>query len=418
MLNRTEQPPVNKIERLALLPPLHRKISDEVPFFWIQEGAGEAFKLDLQFNAGGVVADKLIAALTFDLILGGTNEKKSQEINEEIDALGGFVGTEVTEEDATLSIYGLVENFEALLACVVHALSGAIFPEEELAQQVQLKKKGFLINQQKVGTLARRAFKAGLYGETPYGRVTELTDYDKIKRTNLVTFHKKHILSGLQRVSLIGAIEHESVSVLFEQVKPWLGKTFVPQQLEFPNNTNSIKVEKEGAVQSAIRIGRLLFNRTHPDYIPFSILNTILGGYFGSRLMASIREEKGYTYGIGSGIAQTLASGYFFISTEVGKEVAADALAAIKFELERLQQEPISVEELELVKNYSTGQLLKAADGPFALMERYQTVERYGMTLNYYNEVLKTLHTITPERIQQLAQQYLNWEDMLVVVAG
>ena len=418
MIDRTLAPKIETIERLDLLPPLHRKITEKVPLFWIQDGAGEAFKLDLQFNAGSVNTDKLVATFTFDLLLAGTATQNSQEINEAIDELGGFVGVEVTQEDATLSIFGLVEHFEGILSCVMTAVKDAQFPADELKQQIETKKKAFLTNQQKVSVLARRAFKLGLYGDTPYGRVTELSDYDTISQEKLRDFHLSNVLNGLQRVSLIGAVSHAQVDFLTQQVEGLCGTRFQGASEVFNAKTGRIAVAKPDAVQSAIRIGCLLFNRTHPDYIPFSILNTVLGGYFGSRLMTSIREEKGYTYGIGSGIAQTLDSGYFFISTEVGKDVTEDALEAIKAEMVRLQEEPISKAELELVKNYSTGQLLKAADGPFALMERYQTVERYGMTLNYYNEVLKALHTITPNRLQELAQQYLNWEEMLVVVAG
>lgn len=418
MLDRKQTPALHAITTLDLMPPLQRKITENVSLFWIQEGAREAFKLDLQFNAGAITTNKLVASLTFDLLFAGTISKSSQEIHNAIDELGGFVSTEVTQEDATVSIFGLVENFIPLLNCVIEAMQGAVFPMNEFEQQIQLKRKAYLTNQQKVSTLARAAFKKGLFGDTLYGRTLELEDYENVKRQDIEQFHKSHVLKGIQRVALIGDVPYEMVDDLIEKITPLSGSLFVPNATSFEHKKNRVAVPKEDALQCAIRIGRPLFNRAHPDYIHFSILNTVLGGYFGSRLMTSIREDKGYTYGIGSGVAQTLASGYFFISTEVGKEVSEAAISAIKAEIDKLHSEPISLEELEVVKNYSIGQLLKSADGPFALMERYLTVERHGMTLNYYNEFLKKLNAVTPEELKKIAQKYLNWEEMLVVVAG
>src|SRR5690242_19469508 len=108
-------------------------------------------------------------------------------------------------------------------------------------------------------------------------------------------------------------------------------------------------MHKEDAIQSALRVGRLTFNKTHPDYLSLKVLNTVLGGYFGSRLMANIREDKGYTYGIGSSLISMKNEGYFVISSEVGVDVCSKALDEIFFEIKRLTEEPIDDSELQLV---------------------------------------------------------------------
>ena len=148
------------------------------------------------------------------------------------------------------------------------------------------------------------------------------------------------------------------------------------------------------------------------------MLNTILGDYFGSRLMSNIREDKGYTYGIGSMVAELRETGYFLIATEVGTEVKDAALSEIQHELKQLQNEPVSEQELELVKNYMLGQLLKSADGPYSMTDLFLSVEPYGFDLNFYNKAIDSLRSITPARIQELAKRYLNWEDMTIVTAG
>ena len=134
--------------------------------------------------------------------------------------------------------------------------------------------------------------------------------------------------------------------------------------------------------------------------------------------MSNIREDKGYTYGIGSMVNEFENTGYFMIGTEVKKEVTEDTLKEIKFELERLQNELVNEGELELVKNYLLGQLLKSADGPYAMMDLYLSADMQGKDLEYYNEAMAAVRKITPERIQQLARLYLNWDDLIVVTAG
>jgi zinc protease len=143
-----------------------------------------------------------------------------------------------------------------------------------------------------------------------------------------------------------------------------------------------------------------------------------LGDYFGSRLMTNIREEKGYTYGIGSMVAEYNNFGYFMIGTEVGKEVKDNTLVEIKKEFEILQKELVQEEELGLVQNYLLGQLLKSADGAYSMMDLYLSAQVHDKDLNFYNEAIKHIQEITPKRIQELAQKYLNWEDMTIVSAG
>ena len=171
-------------------------------------------------------------------------------------------------------------------------------------------------------------------------------------------------------------------------------------------------------MQCALRIGRILFDKTHEDYLDFLILNTILGDYFGSRLMTNIREEKGYTYGIGTMVAELHKTGYFLIATEVGREVKNATIKEIQYELKRLQTEKVQQDELRLVKNYMLGQLLKSADGPYSMTDLFLSAEMHEKDLEFYNEALLSIQNITAERIQELSVKYLNWENMTIVSAG
>ena len=177
-------------------------------------------------------------------------------------------------------------------------------------------------------------------------------------------------------------------------------------------------MEKKDALQSAIKMGKMLFTKPHEDYLGMLVLNTVFGGYFGSRLMANIREDKGYTYGIGSAVVSFTKAGYFTISTEVGAEVTKDALKEIYFELNKIQTELISDSELALVRNYMLGTFLRSIDGPFALADRFKGIYFHGLGYDYYERYVETIKSITPKQLQDLANKYLKKEEMIELVVG
>ena len=161
-----------------------------------------------------------------------------------------------------------------------------------------------------------------------------------------------------------------------------------------------------------------MFDKHHADYHGFNVMNTIFGDYFGSRLMKNIREDKGYTYGIGSMLAEIYQNGYFAIMTQVGKKFVDPTLDEIKKEMDKMRNELVGEEELTMVRNYLMGQSLKAADGPFSMMDLFLQVEVADLDYSFYNRAIHVLKTITPQEIKALAQKYLIWDEMLVITAG
>ncbi len=212
---------------------------------------------------------------------------------------------------------------------------------------------------------------------------------------------------------------------ILKKLNQYFGKHHINKRSEAAQTTSiepatqlSHFIEKEGTLQSAIRLGKPMFNKLHPDYLKFKVLNTILGGYFGSRLMTNIREDKGYTYGIGSGIASLKHGGMFYIASETGTEVTQKALDEIFIEIEKLRSSLVPEEELKLVKNYMAGNFLRSADGPFALAELFKGVHTHNLSMDYYSEYLKTIKNITTEEIHDLAVNYLQPESIIRLVVG
>jgi predicted Zn-dependent peptidase len=177
-------------------------------------------------------------------------------------------------------------------------------------------------------------------------------------------------------------------------------------------------IEKQGSMQSAIRIGRQMVGKQHPDYNRFILLNTILGGYFGSRLMSNLREDKGFTYGVSSFVANFLHNGYFSIATEVNAEHTEAALDEIYKEIKLLREKRLDEEELGLVKNYIYGTFLRNFDGPFALAERFKAVKDFGLGFAYYKTSLNEIMTINPAQLMKTANKYLQKEDLCQLVVG
>jgi len=240
-------------------------------------------------------------------------------------------------------------------------------------------------------------------------------------RDTILDFYRSHYHSGNCTIVVSGSLPlniHATLNKHFGGV--WgnvvpVAKDFVP----FRGTTEQKHlIRKDDAIQSAIRIGRVLFNKTHPDYFKFQVLNTVLGGYFGSRLMANIREDKGYTYGIGSGLSSLVHGGYFFISTEVGADVSKDALKEIYKEIGLLREELVGAEELETVRNYILGQFLRSVDGPFALADKFKAVWEFGLGYDYFDRYFEAVKTITAKEIRDMANQYLQEKDLIECVAG
>lgn len=419
MLNRTQQPDLIAIESIDFVAPKKYDLSPSVPLYHMKEVQNETARFDLYFDAGNCRGEKGIPGFTNGLLLSGTPTKSSVEIQEEINSLGGFLESGVSVENATVSMYCLRENLLGILTTIMDAIAHVHFDEKEIRELAADRKQKWRIGQEKVSTKARQEFRERLFASNDrYATKIEESDFDDIQQDALRAFHAKYYLKGLTKVVIVGNFEEETILDMSKLFAPFLLDTAEPFDGNLRGEVGITKIEKEGALQTAIRAGRILFNKNHPDYLDFLFLNTLLGDYFGSRLMANIREDKGYTYGIGSMIAELNETGYFLIATEVGKEVRDNTLHEIQLELNRLQTELVSEDEMELVRNYMLGQLLKSADGAYAMTDLFLSAELHGKSLEFYNEAIHAIRSITPERVQELAKQYLVWEEMTVVAVG
>jgi predicted Zn-dependent peptidase len=185
-----------------------------------------------------------------------------------------------------------------------------------------------------------------------------------------------------------------------------------------PGKPKAVHISRPDSLQTAIKIGRRAFGRKHPDFNGLFVLNTILGGYFGSRLMTQIREKKGFTYNIYSTLDAYLDDGCLYIATEVDTVNAAATVRAIFSEMKKLREKPLPELELEMVRNYLLGMLLNGLDGPLNTSDLVRGMVVEALPWASFSQMVETIRTITPEELKSLAQRYFKAEDFWTVTAG
>jgi len=422
-VDRTKRPEIRRIERLSIIPAEKRQLGNGLPVYVINQGTQDVCSIELNFNAGKwQQQQKLVARFTNLMLREGTRSYTSKELSEKLDFYGAFLRTHSGTDRASVSLVSLNKHLMEVFPLFAEVVREPVFPENELETALTNSRQRLKVNKTKNDYLADRAITRLIFGsEHPYGSEPEDADYDKVNSEVLKKFYAAYYTGSNCYMMVSGKISDDTMRLIekyFDDTS-WSKTASLAGEREIkPSPELKYRQKTAHAVQSSIRIGKRLFNKTHPDFQKLQVLNTLLGGFFGSRLMTNIREEKGYTYGIHSGLSSLVRDGYFFVNTEVGSEVVQDALNEIYKEINRLKTELIPEDELELVRNYLSGKILSGLDGPFRLADFYNGLIIYGLDIDYVHRLLHTVKTVTPQELKELAQKYLNTEEMYEVVVG
>ena len=397
--------------------------ADNIPVYLLKTGDQEIIKLDFIFEAGKIYhKNPLIPEITNILIDKGTKNLSSEEISERFDFYGAYLETEIGKHYASVTLYSLNKYFQETFELLFEILFNAVFPENEIDIYLKNKYQSFLIDIQKTGTVSSQLFSETIFGkEHPYGKIIKDIDFKTISKKQIKDFYNTYYLKGNMFVMFSGKISDSQVSVL----KYFLKNTELSQKKIFEPNFNTVLPEPQkvfkkikNTVQSSLRVGKVMINKLHPDFFNLNIATIILGGYFGSRLMMNVREDKGYTYGISAVNISYLRSGFFVIAAESGNDVYLKALDEIYKELKQLRTIPVEFEELTRVKKFLYGNLIKIVDGPLALSEAYKSIISFNLSSEYFYNYLDSVKTITPEKLIEISQKYLHEDSMFEVVSG
>lgn len=423
MLNRTRQPAIKPIEHIDMMKAEKRLLSNGIPVHFVNAGTQDVVKIDFIFEAGAWFQPaNLVASLCNSMLEEGSENYTAEEIAEVFDFYGSYLQLAADQNQGIVSFIGLSRHLAPILEVTEDLIKHSAFPEYELEVLIAKNKQKFLLENEKVRTLCQKKFTQVLFGnDHPYAINNKLEDFDRITRAQLIDFYQSYYHSGNCHIIAAGKIDESVFSLLDSHFggSDWMQKPSpMPEYTVSSDPQKFHRVEKANGLQSAIRVGKFWVAKTHPDWHTLSVLTTILGGYFGSRLMTNIREEKGYTYGIGSYTITLKKASYLVISTEAGNEYIEPTLKEIDAELRRLQNEPVPENELETVKSYLLGEFLRDFDGPFALAASFKAINDFNLGYSFYDDYLHVLRTITSGDLMQIARKYLNPEDFYTVVAG
>ena len=426
MINRTIAPPIkNAVDFDLTLKPYEKFVLDNgVEVYAINAGEEEVVQVEWIFYAGNShESQNLVAAATNHLIKNGTTTKSAFEINEHFEFYGSYLNRHCHNETANITLHALSKHLPVLLPVVQEIITDACFPKTELEIFQQNSKQRLAVSLLKCDFVANRQIDVLLYGKDhPYGKYSSMQDYDALTTEMLLDFHNKHYRNGKCIIFIAGKLPADFVTLLNNNFgnlalsKPQIN---IPPAIKVQPVDEARKskiINDVNGVQGAIRIASHFPNRHHPEFKEVQVLNTLYGGYFGSRLMSNIREEKGYTYGIHSYLASHFEQSAWTITTEAGREVCDATITEVYREMQVLRNEPVDDEELMLVRNYLLGSLLGDLDGPFHIINRWKSYILNGLGEDYFYAATDTIRHITPARLQELANKYLQPENFYELV--
>ncbi len=420
MLDRSASPIFQTITDFSFIHAISQSLDNGVAMHIIDAGTQPVIRLEIVFNYGKWNENKNQASLfTSKMLLEGTDLKSSVEISEIIDGYGAFIEVTPGVDYTTVSLYCIHEFLKPLLELLSEVLNYPSFPGEELSKVKNIQAQALKINLEKNSYLASNYFRQRLFGNNhPYGRILRQDSIEDINSDDVNSFYQE--LNRTQRELIISG---QITSKVIDQIKHVFDKqAYSPEVFSKTHEVETSNIpqveNKKDSLQSSLRIGKLMVKKDDKEFHKIFIANTLLGGFFGSRLMKNIREEKGLTYGIQSSVPVLLNSGYFVITADVIKQNKDLAIQEIYSELKLLRTKLPTKSEMEILRNYLTGTFQSEINTPFSLADKFKSVHLYGLDYDYYDNLFTTIQNCKPSDITSTAEKYFNEDSMLSVVVG
>ncbi|MFC4873402.1 M16 family metallopeptidase [Negadavirga shengliensis] len=382
----------------------------------------EAVKLEIIFPIDYRKLDNgqtLVPFFSLHMALEGTGDMNSEQIDDFFDYHASEVEIHTGYEKHGLELLTTTRHFSQVLPVFRSLLTEAVFPDKELNKRKSQKKLTISLQKEQTGTRANQLIRRALFGnDHPFGYIAEEDEVDRIDRDILNRYYHENfrVTPEIFVTGNLSDADLKEVEGAFGDL-PYSGEPIYGNPYQsLPDRR--LTEYKPQAVQSSIRLGKTLISKSHPDYHAVTVFNTFLGGYFGSRLIKNIREEKGYTYGIHSFLGSLKSADYLLVLADVKEGHADQVIEEVYKELSVLSQEPLPPDELEIVRNYMIGHLLAQFSSPFDLMTHFKKVHHAGMDFGFYQEQLRYIKNFTLEEMMAIGQQYFRPGTFKEVVVG
>lgn len=420
MINRKIPPGFNQLKKVFIPNVESATLENGRRVFYLHDDKSQVFKIDLVIKAGSWYAsDYTVVPLTLKLLNEGTQSKTAKELADTFDSYGSFIEFVPGFDHCVVSLYGLTKYFDHNLRLLTELVLSPGFSRKSFASLKEREGQKLKLNLEKSNYLASVTLRENVFGPShPYGRRNLPEHIESTSLDDAKSFYASHF--GDFDIMLSGNLPRSFNKSLNEHLGTSELRISQPARCIDSGNSpdKSFTIRNPKFVQSSIRMGKKLFNRSHEDYVPFMLLNEILGGYFGSRLMKNIREDKGFTYGIHSQLYALNHEGYFSITTDVNSENEAQTFEEIYKEIETLRTELIGLDEFETVKNYMTGTFAGSISSPFSIMDKFKAVHYQGLDLSFFRKYVEAINSINQEDILSLANQYLELGSFAQVAVG
>jgi predicted Zn-dependent peptidase len=419
MLNRQVAPKSFMLKDLSLTRPEVKELSNELSVHIIQDDTNPVLKIDVLFPAGKVNDEKpgqsLICA---KLMVEGTKSYPESELQELLDHYGAHLDVSVDYDYTTVTLLCLKEHIHPLLPVLKSAITEPLFDPEDFEKIKLQQLQKIRVNNQKNALIATKNLRKKLLNGTPYSKILEEEYLNDISREDIENYFNQYFTLKPEIVAA-GDFD-DDIFNFFEEHFGML--EFSSMDSDYESKLSPIieddLIKREGSVQASIRMGAISIPRTHPDYYDLSITNEIFGGYFGSRLMKNIREDKGYTYGIYSVLINYKHLDYHIIGADVKIDHVEDTVAEVYREMENLKNSPVPEEEIETIKNYMLGNIASSLDTVFHQSENYKAKLAEGADyLDYFEAYVNSIRNITADRIMEISKKYLSGKYCVVKVA-
>ncbi len=422
VLDRSKAPEFKIPEDFELCPPVQTKFRNGAKVFFNNTLNLDVVKIEVigkGRKASLPLSQNLIPSFTLNLLQEGLKNKISEEIADFFDFHASEVNPILTFSHEGLALLTTKKHLFKVLPVFLELFTEATFPEESIEKRKSQKRLGQKLEKEKTSTRAGQLFRKSLFGnDHPYGVEPEESHVDEVTQDRLQFYYREMLWQEIE-IFISANLSDSEFQLLENSLSNLPNRVETEQVLISPIVTNYKWIEsRENAVQSSIRMGSFSIPKSHPDFIGLTVLNTILGGYFGSRLIKNIREDKGHTYGIFSSLAEIGDFEYWVISADVQKSYYQEVIREIYHEINKLVNKPISSDELEVVRNYMIGQMLSRFSSSFDTMDRFRSVHHSGLDFTYYFKKLSFLKSFQAHDIQKLGETYYKNKSLVEVIVG
>lgn len=365
-----------------------------------------------------------LASMTAELLTKGTTTRSATDIVEDIEFLGGSIGSGAGWDTMSVGISILSRHLDRAMEVIADVVLQPSFPDDEVERVREQRLADILQNRSSPAALAYERFSSAVYGTHPYGLPQDGTEHTvaALQSPIMHDFHRKRFTAGNMFITAVGDVEPDRMVDIAERLFGDLGGDAAPSPdgsvIALPESRPVQVVDRPSAVQSSILIGHAGIARDHEDYIPVFLLNMLLGGYFGSRLNLNLREDKGYTYGAHARFDARRQAGPFAAGAEVRNEVTDRAIEEILKEMQQMRDAPVSGEELAKVQSYVTGSFPLQIETAAQVAQRIVMIEIYGLEKDYYTKFNSRILALSAEDIQRTAQTWLHPDRAAIVAAG